>query len=194
MTFDFTFTRNPVAIPTQEDAPEQSPDPAVPVDDLVAQNDGGETSPTDQNELPTAPTGLALVSVALEPQGNFTEDACRGRFEILSRTDNITFGSGSSRLTENSVFLLDSLADIIARCPGMVIEIGGHTDNVGTDAANLRLSDRRAASVVEYLTEKGITQGVLQSRGYGEAKPAFDNGTPEGRQRNRRIEFTVVGS
>lgn len=143
-----------------------------------------EAEPTEE----AAPTQTA----ALEPEGDFDTQACLGRFEILSRTDNITFRSGSARLTTASTPILDQLYDIVSRCPGMVVEVGGHTDNVGSDVANQRLSERRAASVVGYLENKGIASDTLVAKGYGEAEPAFDNDTADGRRRNRRIEFRVL--
>ena len=134
------------------------------------------------------------VSVALEVEGDFDQDACQGRFEILSRTGNIYFNSGSSRLSPKSEPLLNSLADIIARCPGMVIEVGGHTDSVGSDADNLRLSDRRARSVRRYLLSQNLDPAALLSKGYGEAMPIASNDTEAGRIKNRRIEFQVINN
>ena len=76
--------------------------------------------------------------------------------------------------------------------PGLVLEIGGHTDNVGTDAANIKLSQERADSVREYFIGKGIEPDRVQSKGYGEAKPKTTNDTEEGKQINRRVEFKVL--
>lgn len=134
------------------------------------------------------------ASVALEVVGNFDQKACEGRFEILSRTGNIYFSSGSARLQTTSAPLLDSLADIIARCPDLNIEVGGHTDSDGSNAQNERLSLSRAASVVEYLLAKGLSADMLQSKGYGENNPIAGNDTREGKAKNRRIEFKVLGN
>lgn len=134
----------------------------------------------------------APASAALEPAGAFDLEACKGRFEILSRTDNIIFRSGSSRLDDRSSFVLDSIADIVARCPDLRIEVGGHTDSDGSDAENRRLSERRAASVMRYLTARGIEAARLVAVGYGEAQPVVPNDTPDNKKRNRRIEFTVI--
>ena len=131
-------------------------------------------------------------NAALEAEGNFDREACKGRFEILSRTGNIYFGSGSSRLDAKSAPLLDSLANIVLRCPGMVIEVGGHTDSVGSDATNQRLSETRASSVVTYLQGKGLGRDTMVAKGYGEAQPIADNSTAKGRWDNRRIEFKVL--
>lgn len=143
----------------------------------------------------TAPLPAATElkkSVALEAEGNFDLEACKGRFEILSRTGNIYFTSGSSRLDSKSEPLLNSLADIISRCPGLVIEVGGHTDSVGSDALNLRLSKSRAGSVTSYLLSKGLEKDTIVSKGYGESMPLAANDTNEGRQKNRRIDFKVL--
>ncbi|MEM6304057.1 MAG: OmpA family protein [Pseudomonadota bacterium] len=135
---------------------------------------------------------LQPQNVALEVEGDFDLEACKGRFEILSRTGSIYFGSGSSRLKSDSFFLLDSLAGILSRCPGMVVEVAGHTDNVGTSRNNLRLSDDRANAVADYLLAKGIDTSALRAKGYGEDFPITSNDTREGRDRNRRIEFRVL--
>ncbi|MEH6836627.1 MULTISPECIES: OmpA family protein [Falsihalocynthiibacter] len=134
------------------------------------------------------------ASVALEVVGNFDQKACEGRFEILSRTGSIYFSSGSARLQDTSAPLLNSLAEIIARCPDLKIEVGGHTDSDGGDAQNERLSRSRAASVVDYLLAKGLNPDMLESKGYGESNPIATNDTSEGKSKNRRIEFKVLGS
>ncbi|MBL0315975.1 MAG: OmpA family protein [Flavobacteriales bacterium] len=72
------------------------------------------------------------------------------------------------------------------------MEIGGHTDNVGSDEANMTLSNNRAASVVEFLVKHGIEASRLSSKGYGETLPVATNDTDEGRAKNRRTEFKIV--
>ncbi|MEM9583115.1 MAG: OmpA family protein [Pseudomonadota bacterium] len=138
----------------------------------------------------TAPAA-APATAALETKGDFSLEACVGRFEILSRTGNIYFQPGSSQLASDSTPLLNSVADIVARCPDLTIQVAGHTDSIGSSAANQRLSERRAASVVSYLAQKGISAGRMISVGMGEEQPVASNDTNEGRSRNRRIEFSV---
>lgn len=167
VTFDFLFARNAGQAPS---SPEPAPGPAP------------ETAP------------LVLASTALEPAGNLDAEACSGRFEILSAAGNITFRSGSATLDASSEALLATLLDILQRCPGMVVEIGGHTDSDGPDDANLRLSDRRASAVAAWLIDQGADRLRLVTRGYGETAPLFPNDSAENRARNRRIEFRVVGS
>ncbi len=143
---------------------------------------------------PAATEELAPTSVALEVEGDFDREACKGRFEILSRTGNIYFASGSARLDDKSAPLLNSLANIVSRCPGMVIEVGGHTDSIGSNATNERLSEARAASVTRYLLGQNLSNDVLVSKGYGETAPIASNDTSEGRWKNRRIEFKVLSN
>ncbi|MFD3190494.1 OmpA family protein [Sedimentitalea sp. HM32M-2] len=135
---------------------------------------------------------VAPGSAALETKGNLDREACVGRFEILSRTGNIYFSAGSARLDAKSRPLLDNLYDIVNRCPDLNIEIGGHTDSDGSDVANKRLSERRAASVASYLQSKGISSARMVTVGYGEARPLVDNSTAQNKARNRRIEFSVI--
>lgn len=159
--------------------------------DLMFRRGSGE--PTGTSVAAVAETA-APAAAALEEKGDFSAEACIGRFEILSRTGNIYFAPGSSVLDAASSPLLDSLTDIVVRCPGMTIQVAGHTDSIGGSAANQRLSERRAASVVEYLASKGVERSRMIPVGFGEDMPVADNATGEGRSRNRRIEFGVVGN
>ena len=134
----------------------------------------------------------APETTALETTGNFDTEACLGRFEILSNAGNISFRSASARLNLDGSAILDNLFDIVSRCPDMTLEIGGHTDDVGGEAINLTLSEKRAASVVAYLVAKGIPATRLQPRGYGEATPLVPNDSAANMARNRRIEFKVL--
>lgn len=133
------------------------------------------------------------VKTVDEPTGTMTGEACVGRFEILSRSGNINFSSGSARLDVAGSALLSDLVDIIRRCPTLRLEVGGHTDSDGDDATNLVLSERRAASVIDYLTNQGLPAERFELRGYGEANPIVPNDSAENKRRNRRIEFTVIG-
>lgn len=142
---------------------------------------------------PNLPDAVLLpASVALEDKGDMSEEACVGRFEILSRTGNIFFASGSTRLDDESIPLLENLYDIVNRCPGFRLEIAGHTDSIGSDASNQAMSERRAASVRAWLMDKGIPTDRMVAVGYGEDRPIVANDTPANRARNRRIEFTAL--
>jgi OOP family OmpA-OmpF porin len=140
---------------------------------------------------PIPQTSTALASAAIEAGGDFSLEACVGRFEILSRTGNIYFAPSSARLDRASTPLLDAVADIVSRCPELTIQIAGHTDSIGPASDNQRLSESRAASVVAFLQSKGIAGNRLISQGFGEDRPIASNDTNEGRGNNRRIEFLV---
>jgi len=105
---------------------------------------------------------------------------------------HISFESGSATLTSNSKFELDNLVTGLNAYPGLSIEVAGHTDNIGDPASNLTLSAARAASVVKYLSDRGISSGRLKPRGYGDTKPLVPNDTPENQAKNRRTEFTIL--
>jgi OmpA-OmpF porin, OOP family len=99
----------------------------------------------------------------------------------------IEFETGSDKLTDK-----DEIAPIIKNSTDN-LEVDGHTDNKGNPASNKSLSERRARTVVTYLTGKGIEAKRLMPKGFGQEKPVADNNTEEGRQRNRRIDFQVIG-
>ena len=171
------------------------PSATVTFDFLFRRLPGGPSSAlVAAAPAPAAVQAPAATSVALESSGNFSVEECAGRFEILSRAGNIFFASGSARLTAESQAILDTISDIILRCPGMVVEVAGHTDSDGSAATNQRLSEARAQSVVGYLTDKGVTTASLIARGFGEARPLFPNTTANNKARNRRIEFTLASN
>ena len=105
----------------------------------------------------------------------------------------INFASGKADIPAESREILDQSAKAIAGAPaGTILEIGGHTDNSGSAAANEALSARRAAAVRDYLLRQGVAPGTLTAKGYGAGKAVADNATEDGRFQNRRIEFSVV--
>jgi len=108
------------------------------------------------------------------------------------RLNNIFFTKGKSDLKSESYPELDRIVKIMKEYPSMVIEVGGHTDNNGTEEENLILSNDRSWIVKNYINSKGITIGRISSRGYGEYVPLVNNKTEENRQLNRRVEIKVV--
>ena len=104
----------------------------------------------------------------------------------------VMFKSGSADLTEQSLPYLDAFADLMKEDRGAIVEIRGYTDNQGSEARNLDLSQKRADAVKNYLTLKGIDEARMKALGYGEADPIGDNKSPEGRALNRRIEVHRV--
>ncbi|MBI1183914.1 OmpA family protein [bacterium] len=104
---------------------------------------------------------------------------------------NIFFDFGKASLKDESKEELDKLYDIMNRSR-IVIELGGHTDSIGSDEANLRLSQERVNSVRSYLVSKGIDAVRISAVGYGETMPIADNKTEEGRAKNRRVEAKIT--
>lgn len=109
------------------------------------------------------------------------------------RLKNIQFSSKSYTLEPVSMIELNKLVQLMNDNPSIKIQINGYTDNVGSDADNLLLSQNRSKAVVDYLIGKGIDAGRLSSKGFGETRPVADNSTEEGRALNRRTEFIVTG-
>jgi outer membrane protein OmpA-like peptidoglycan-associated protein/tetratricopeptide (TPR) repeat protein len=105
---------------------------------------------------------------------------------------NIFFETAKATLKDESKTELNKLVELLTKNPTIKIEIGGHTDNVGVDAENLKLSDARAVAVKNYLTANGISADRLSTKGYGETQPIADNNTEVGRAKNRRTEFKVI--
>ncbi|MFT7231682.1 MAG: outer membrane protein OmpA-like peptidoglycan-associated protein [Cyclobacteriaceae bacterium] len=106
--------------------------------------------------------------------------------------NNIFFESGRAELKPVSYVELNKGVDLLKDNKSMVIEIGGHTDNVGADALNLKLSEDRAKAVMNYMVLAGIDQSRLRSKGYGESQPIAANDTKDGKAKNRRTEFEIV--
>jgi outer membrane protein OmpA-like peptidoglycan-associated protein len=112
---------------------------------------------------------------------------------------NVLYEFGKATLTENSKAVLDNLYQIMVENPAFIIELSAHTDAIGSDAANMKLSQARAESCVNYLLGKGITKDRMVARGYGESMPKVPNMTddgkddPAGRAINRRTEFKITG-
>jgi OOP family OmpA-OmpF porin len=106
---------------------------------------------------------------------------------------NVEFVSNRNVMTANGRAVLDEIATILAASPERRFEVAGFTDNLGAAAINQALSQSRADAVVSYLVSKGLVRERFTARGYGAERPVADNGTAEGRQKNRRIEFTESG-
>jgi len=104
----------------------------------------------------------------------------------------INFDFDKSDIKPEFVPVLDEAVKILKENADIKVVIEGHTDWTGTEKYNLGLSERRAASVCNYLVEKGISQNILEPIGYGEADPIADNHTPEGRSMNRRVVFKIL--
>ncbi|MBQ2350873.1 MAG: OmpA family protein [Bacteroidales bacterium] len=145
-------------------------------------NNSKNNSQTDPNE--TDATGLKTQIT----KAAFDNAEIGDRF----RLNQIYFEFNSSELLTISNIQLDSLYNILLEKPSLHIEIRGHTDNIGSEGYNKKLSVERAASVYNYLLEKGIPKTRMKYRGFGPNVPVADNNTEQGRELNRRVEIFIV--
>lgn len=121
----------------------------------------------------------------------------RGRFGVRTAVGdsiqyNILFDFAQATIRSESQAMIDEIARILKRNPRMMVGVHGHTDNVGGEEFNQRLSDQRAEAVVQALVERGIDRSRLRARGFGMSQPVAPNDTEENRQRNRRTEFVIL--
>lgn len=127
------------------------------------------------------------IDFAADPAG-----ACQAAFDRVMETSKVYFETGSATITRESGQTLDKLMAVSARCaPGLVFEVGGHTDASGDRAANLALSEARALAVRDYMASAGFPPSRLTVIGYGPDEAVQSNDTEEGRAKNRRIGFKV---
>lgn len=156
---------------------------------IVAEGEGylNNSGNINSKNLTTSQTIQKDVSLTALPEG-------------VIEIKNIYYEFGKAELTANSTTVIDTtLLTLMQENPEIKIEIGSHTDSKGSDDFNMKLSQQRAESVVNYLISKGIERNRLVAKGYGETKPIAPNtktdgsDNPEGREKNRRTEFKIVG-
>jgi hypothetical protein len=130
------------------------------------------------------------------PDVPFVRDFYLQKIEVGIKVvlENIYFQTGKAVLTAASFPTLNKVIEFMKSNESMRLEISGHTDNVGSLKANNKLSEDRAKSVVDYLVANGIDKGRLVSKGYGYSQPVAPNSTPDGREKNRRIEFKIINN
>lgn len=110
---------------------------------------------------------------------------------IVLRGVNFDFNKATIR--RDAGVILDEAAQILHEQPEVDVSVDGHTDAIGSDAYNQELSERRAQSVVDYLSSHGVSATRLHPRGFGESRPVASNDTEEGRAQNRRVELNTMG-
>ena len=146
-----------------------------------------------QQNAEQADTDKAAMRERLSAQLNSilqTRDSARGL--IVSMSD-VLFDTGKYSLKPGAREKLAKVAGILLAYPGLNIEVGGYTDNVGGDAMNQTLSENRAGSVRDYLVQQGVATNSVSSRGFGNTLPVASNDNSAGRQQNRRVELLVSG-
>jgi len=110
---------------------------------------------------------------------------------VSTRSYHIEFETGSAIIRSSSYRTLDEIFESAVVAEGLKLGVYGYTDNNGSDAVNIPLSEKRAAAVKDYLAHKGLKDDRIESRGFGSAKPVADNSTDAGRSRNRRVEIVL---
>lgn len=143
----------------------------------------GEAEEYNTLEIPALPAGqkygLNELTITIFETKTFT-------------LSNVYFDSGKSSLKTESYKELNELLEYMTLKKDLKIEIAGHTDDVGDDNTNMKLSDERAKAVKAYLVKKGIASARISTMAFGETQPIADNATPEGKAKNRRIEVNVL--
>jgi len=131
-------------------------------------------------EIPNQPGAFTYdLAIKFEPAKTYT-------------LKNVHFETGSATLTSDSYAALNNLYEALKAKPNLVIEIAGHTDNVGKYENNLVLSQERANSVKKYLVSKGIDESRIVAKGYADTQPIASNNTEEGKAKNRRTEVRII--
>jgi outer membrane protein OmpA-like peptidoglycan-associated protein len=119
-----------------------------------------------------------------------TRETARG---LIVNMSDVLFDTAKYTLKPGAREKLSKIAGIVLAHPGLTLEVEGHTDTVGGDEYNQRLSEQRAAAVRDYLVQQGLNAASITARGFGKTQPVADNSTAAGRQRNRRVELVVSG-
>jgi outer membrane protein OmpA-like peptidoglycan-associated protein len=119
-----------------------------------------------------------------------TQDSARG---LIVQMSDVLFDTGSATLKPGAREKLAKISGILLAHTGLMLQIEGHTDSVGSDEFNQQLSERRADSVRDFLAEQGVPASSITAKGFGKTQPVASNDTAEGRQRNRRVELVVNG-
>ena len=128
---------------------------------------------------------LTQLNLVLE-----TRESARG---LIVNMSDVLFDTGKYTLRPGAREKLAKISGIVLAHPGLSLAVEGHTDSVGGDEYNQRLSEQRAAAVRDYLVQQGVGQGSVTAKGFGKTMPVADNGTAAGRQQNRRVELVVSG-
>jgi outer membrane protein OmpA-like peptidoglycan-associated protein len=182
------------------------PDPDNDGDGIVDKadacpNEGGsiENRGCPQSDKDTDGDGILDSKDKCPAQFGPPPDGCPKKYSLVDVDRNqirikqqVRFATGKYRVLPASHKLLDQVASVMSDFPKMRIVIEGHTDSRGKDASNMRLSSRRAESVLEYLVARGIAPSRVEAIGYGSTKPIATNRTAKGRATNRRTEFKIV--
>lgn len=135
-----------------------------------------------------------MITVEQQSQPVITNDAEVKKVEVGKVCDlhDINFSTNDFSLDDNSKRIIDLFIEFLNENPTVKVEIQGHTDNIGDDKSNQKLSEERAKSVYDYVLSQNVDSNRLKYKGYGESKPIADNNTAAGRAKNRRTVFVIL--
>ena len=157
------------------------------------QDDDGCPDPDNDND------GILDKDDKCPNEAGVAPDGCPKKYNLVVVTEKkielkqtVYFDFNKATIKPVSFALLDDVAQAMKDNPKIKVEVQGHTDSVGNDDFNLKLSQKRAESVRNYLIKKGISSDRMVPKGYGENVPIADNRTKEGRDQNRRVEFVIT--
>jgi outer membrane protein OmpA-like peptidoglycan-associated protein len=161
----------------------------TPVDLPVAEDkedDKSEENITKESDQNLSKNQQKLIKIK-------KSDDLQKSINSIMKDKRVEFLYAKDILTSGSKELVDKIIDLIKDANETIIEIGGHTDSDGTKKRNLALSTKRAVAVKDYMVRKDINHKQLKAVGYGESRPLVENTTKENKQKNRRVEFKVIG-
>lgn len=174
--------RSALALTPSRPTPAPAPAPTPP-----------EIARTPPPPPPPPPAPSAVAPAPEEPLD--TASSMQRALNRVIGDRTVLFAPGSDAIDPASFALLEDVAATLRRAPILwPVEVAGHTDDVGNPTANVDMSARRAAAVARFLADRGISYRRVQAIGRGASRPIADNATPDGRARNRRIEFKVIRS
>lgn len=182
-----------------EPPPPPEPEPVEVVAVVPPPDSDGDGVTDDLDQCPGTPAGTEVdasgcpvvpACKAPEPGEKLDLSGCGSGDVIVLKGVNFEFNQ--SRLTANAKTIMAGVAEALQAAPTTNVELGGHTDALGSDDYNQRLSERRACAVARHLVGRGIEAGRLTPAGYGEAQAVADNQTDEGRELNRRVELKIL--
>lgn len=153
--------------------------------------DRRDRCPDTPPRTPVSHNGCPLPAIPAPPVAAEPPPAPAPKEEVITLNDagNVLFEFDKSELTAEAQSQLTALLGRLTAADVVSVKVDGHTDSVGTDRYNQGLSERRAASVVNFLVQQGVPQAKLSSEGFGESQPVADNATDAGRAQNRRVEL-----
>jgi len=152
----------------------------------------GDGVPDYLDKCPNTPTGVQVDAEGCPLKKETVVIVQKSEIESLVLNGDANFEFNKSVLLPNAFVVLDSLVSTMMKHTDYKWEIGGYTDGIGSVNYNIKLSQRRAQAVVDYLVTKGVNSSNLKVVGYGKANPIATNDTPEGRSMNRRVEIKVL--